>query len=137
MKKWWIIALIIVVIIAIIGAFGTYIYYINYTADKNAIKSKELADEIKDVTIDEDIITTSSKEKVVSSEDYNQEEHYIIKEHNDVIGIFKIDSEKNEVFIKDTEIQTKYLPEIDLINLKSGIVLKSEEEVRSALEDFE
>lgn len=63
--------------------------------------------------------------------------HYELKEHNGVIGIYKIDKLNNKILKKDTHIQTKYLPEIDLTRLNDGIQVVGEEELNSALEDFE
>ena len=138
MNKWWVIALIIGVLIAIILALSIYIYYINYTTDKNTIKSKELADEIKEAITNEEVVTTSSKEAESDSQELNNEKkQYKLKEHNGVIGIFEMNLENNEIFIKDTEIQTRYLPELDLVKLKDGIIVDSEEELNSTLEDFE
>lgn len=138
MNKWWVIALIIGVLIAIILALSIYIYYINYTTDKNTIKSKELADEIKEAITNEEVVTTSSKEAESASQELNNEKkQYKLKEHNGVIGIFEMNLENNEIFIKDTEIQTRYLPELDLVKLKDGIIVDSEEELNSTLEDFE
>ena len=63
--------------------------------------------------------------------------HFELKEHEGVIGIYKIDKLNNRVFREDTQIQTKYLPEMDLIRLKDGIQVIGEEELNSVLEDFE
>ncbi len=138
MKKWWIIALIICALIAIIVALGIYIYYINYTTEKNTIKSKELADDTKKIETNEEILATSSKEtEMVTSNIKSKTKQYILKDHDGVIGIFEINSKNEEILVKDTQIQTKYLPEIDLIKLKNGIIINSEEELSSTLEDFE
>ena len=64
-------------------------------------------------------------------------DHYIVKEHNGVIGIYKLDSVGNEIFVEDTELQIQYLPEIDIIKLKEGITALGQAELNSVLEDFE
>lgn len=64
-------------------------------------------------------------------------DHYIVKEHNGVLGIYKLDENGEEVFERDTEIPTQYLPEIDIVKLKEGITAVGEAELNSVLEDFE
>ena len=65
------------------------------------------------------------------------DEHYIVKQHNGVLGIYKLNTEGEEVFVKDTEIQTQYLPEIDILKLQEGITAIGQAELNSVLEDFE
>lgn len=64
-------------------------------------------------------------------------EHYIVKEHNGVLGIYKLSTTGEEIFERDTEIQTQYLPEIDILKLKEGITAVGQAELNSVLEDFE
>mgnify|MGYP002748557565 FL=1 len=65
------------------------------------------------------------------------DKHYVLRENNGVIAIYKIDDNNKETLRENTQIQTKYLPEIDLIKLKSGIYAIGEEELNSILEGFE
>lgn len=65
------------------------------------------------------------------------DEHYIVKQHNGVLGIYKLNTEGEEVFVKDTEIQTQYLPEIDILKFQEGIKAIGQAELNSVLEDFE
>ena len=65
------------------------------------------------------------------------DKHYVLRENNGVIAIYKIDDNNKETLRENTQIQTKYLPEIDLIKLNSGIYAIGEEELNSILEDFE
>lgn len=64
-------------------------------------------------------------------------EHYVVKEHNGVLGIYKLNENGEEIFVEDTEIQTQYLPEIDILKLKEGITAVGQAELNSVLEDFE
>ena len=57
---------------------------------------------------------------------YKQEEgfcdqHYLIKEHNGVLGIYTIDENGKLQLKEDTEIQTRYLTDVDLEKVKTGI----------------
>ena len=196
MRKFWIIMIIIVVLLALGGSIGIYIYNLKNTSNKNSVKAKELADELKKTLVEEEhnTVTTSSKNikishnsivvkntlykicnheirqtEVIPVELVNKEEkdiqqyykdweikkysptevvlyrekdeycdkHYVLRENNGVIAIYKIDDNNKETLRENTQIQTKYLPEIDLIKLKSGIYAIGEEELNSILEDFE
>lgn len=196
MRKFWIIMIIIVVLLALGGSIGIYIYNLKNTSNKNSVKAKELADELKKTLVEEEqnTVSTSSKNIKISHnsivvkntlykicnheirqteaipvELVNKEEkdiqqyykdweikkysptevvlyrekdeycdkHYVLRENNGVIAIYKIDDYNKETLRENTQIQTKYLPEIDLIKLKSGIYAIGEEELNSILEDFE
>lgn len=196
MRKFWIIMIIIVVLLALGGSIGIYIYNLKNTSNKNSVKAKELADELKKTLVEEEqnTVSTSSKNikishnsivvkntlykicnheirqtEVIPVELVNKEEkdiqqyykdweikkysptevvlyrekdeycdkHYVLRENNGVIAIYKKDDNNKETLRENTQIQTKYLPEIDLIKLKSGIYAIGEEELNSILEDFE
>ena len=196
MRKFWIIMIIIVVLLALGGSIGIYIYNLKNNSNKNSVKAKELADELKKTLVEEEqnTVSTSSKNIKISHnsivvkntlykicnheirqteaipvELVNKEEkdiqqyykdweikkysptevvlyrekdeycdkHYVLRENNGVIAIYKIDDNNKETLRENTQIQTKYLPEIDLIKLKSGIYAIGEEELNSILEDFE
>ena len=196
MRKFWIIMIIIVVLLALGGSIGIYIYNLKNTSNKNSVKAKELADELKKTLVEEEqnTVSTSSKNIKISHnsivvkntlykicnheirqteaipvELVNKEEkdiqqyykdweikkysptevvlyrekdeycdkHYVLRENNGVIAIYKIDDNNKETLRENTQIQTKYLPEIDLIKLKSGIYAIGEEELNSILEDFD
>lgn len=85
-----------------------------------------------------DIIGFSSKEIVLEKE-YSGicGEHYVLKEENGNVTIYKVDENKNETFYKNTDIATEYLADEDKEKLKSGIFVYSKEELNSAIEDFE
>ena len=80
-----------------------------------------------------------SKEEVVLLKEENSfcNKHYLIKEKEGQIAIYKI-KESGEEILKDiTNISVEYLPESDLLNLKSGIRVYGEEELNKTLEDYE
>lgn len=64
-------------------------------------------------------------------------QHYIIREHNGVIGIYILNEEGDEIFKEDTEIATRYLSEEDLQKLQEGIKAIGDEKLHKTLEDFE
>ncbi len=64
-------------------------------------------------------------------------EHYVIKEHNGVLGIYTLDENGIENWKEDTQIQTIYLPEEDIQKLKQGITAIGNSQLHSILEDYE
>lgn len=64
-------------------------------------------------------------------------EHYLVKEHNGVIGIYTLDEYDQETLQEDTEIVTQYLPEEDLAELKIGVKLVGTTSLYNFLENYE
>lgn len=64
-------------------------------------------------------------------------EHYIIKEHNGVLGIYTKNSEGIQEWQEDTEIEVQYLPESDIEEFKVGIEVVGKIELYNFLEDYE
>ena len=67
----------------------------------------------------------------------NCNEHYMVKEHYGVIGIYSINANGEEIFEEDTEISTKYLPETDIELLKKGVKIIGKTKLIEFLEDYE
>lgn len=65
------------------------------------------------------------------------EEHYLVKEHDGVIGIYTLDEYGQENFKEDTEILTQYLPTEDLEELKVGVKLVGQTSLYNFLENYE
>lgn len=85
-----------------------------------------------------DLIGFSSKEIVISKEYPGIcGEHYVLREENGNVVIYKVDERKSETLYKNTDIATEYLTDEDKQKLKSGIFVYSKEELNSAIEDFE
>lgn len=64
-------------------------------------------------------------------------EHYLLKEQDGEIAIFKLDQNNNAIFLEKTDISTEYLTEKDLENIKRGITVYTEKELNKTIEDFE
>lgn len=64
-------------------------------------------------------------------------EHYVLRDENGLIAVYKKSKSGAEFEYKVTDISTQYLPETDKINLKNGYEVKGEEELNKVLEDFE
>ena len=65
-------------------------------------------------------------------------EHFLLKEVEGEIVIYSLDKYDNEKeIIRETGIQTKYLSELDIENLKKGIKVYGKKNLNSIIEDFE
>ena len=66
------------------------------------------------------------------------DEHFLLKDVEGEIIVYKLDKYGNiKETIIETGIQTKYLSEIDIKNLKNGIKVYGNKELKKSLEDFE
>ena len=65
------------------------------------------------------------------------DEHYLLKDEDGYIKIYKLDENDNAKFLYTTEISTKYLSLEDLENIRNGIRVYTEKELNKTLEDFE
>lgn len=66
------------------------------------------------------------------------DEHYMLKDENGHINVYKLDKYgKEKELIEETDVQTKYLSEMDLAELKKGITVYSKIDVNKKIEDFE
>lgn len=65
-------------------------------------------------------------------------EHYLLKDVEGEIVVYALDKyDKEREIIKETGIQTMYLPETDIEDLKEGVKVYSNKELNQLLEDFE
>lgn len=122
--------------------FETYYNKCNHKEVKEEKASKdivnfneeELQEKYKEYTIKQ-----FGVEKVVLQKEINGYcgNHYIIKENNGLIAIYKINSNGTEELFKVTDISIQYLPETDLDNIKDGIEVYGKEKLNKILEDYE
>lgn len=64
-------------------------------------------------------------------------EHYVIKDHNGVLGIYTENDENVQEWKEDTEIETQYLPEKDIEEFRVGVSVFGKTNLYSFLEDYE
>lgn len=79
-----------------------------------------------------------SSTEIVLYKEFNSNcgQHFILKEDNGKITVYKINENSEEVYEK-TEISLEYLSETDKIKIKDGIKVNGIEELNQLLEDFE
>lgn len=64
-------------------------------------------------------------------------QHFLLKEEDGYIAIYKLKQDNSTEFFRMTEIPIEYLAEEDLDKIKSGIKVYTEKELNKTLEDFE
>lgn len=65
-------------------------------------------------------------------------EHYLVKEENGTVTVYALDKYgKEKELVCNTEIQTKYLTENDVENLKTGVTVYGKKELNRLLQDYE
>ncbi len=64
-------------------------------------------------------------------------QHYVVKEHDGVLGIYIEDAEKVQEWLEDTEIEVQYLPEDDIEEFKVGVRVVGKINLNTFLEDYE
>ena len=65
------------------------------------------------------------------------DEHFVVKEENSNIMIYKENQEGIEELYQNTGISTEYLPETDKINLRDGVKVFGIENLNAFIENFE
>lgn len=122
--------------------FEIYYNKCGHTSVKKVFVSEE------DVNKNEEQIAQKYKEWKIRSftkdmiELYKEENkmcdnHYIVKDNEGKIAIYKIDENDNETLMENTEISTKYLPQEDLELLKKGIRANNNNKLQEILSDYE
>ena len=95
---------------------------------------EELQEKYKDFKIKE---FTSTEVTFYEEKEGICEEHYIIRDNNGYVAIYRVDSFGKETLKETTEIVTSYLPQTDREKLKEGIHAIGKEELNARIEDYE
>lgn len=65
------------------------------------------------------------------------EEHYVVRDVDGKVTVFRKDDGGNEILVLATEANTKYLPVEDRNKLESGISIVGKDNLSNLLEDYE
>ena len=86
----------------------------------------------------------SSKDEMDVSTNYEKDDtttknktYYIVKKYDEVISVFFVTEDGQQVKLEDTEILYDLLPPEDQKNFERGIILEKQEDISSLLQDFE
>lgn len=122
--------------------FETIYNKCNHKDVKEEIASKEIVNfneqELKNKYKDYEI-KQFSVEKVILYKEIDEYcgNHFLLKEEEGVVAIYKIKNDGSEELMDLTDISVQYLPEADMLKLKNGIKIYGEKNLDKALEDFE
>ena len=117
-----------------IGCGHTINEYVELPEELVNMTEKELQEEYVDWNIDE-----FSENQIVLSKNMNGNcgEHYILKNVDKKIVVYKIEEDGKETEYLKTEISTEYLTETDKLNMDCGLEVHGTENLNKLLEDFE
>lgn len=95
-------------------------------------------DEIQEKFLEYKIESFASNEVILYQEKEGQcGEHYIVKDNEGQVTVYKILEDGRQEELEVTGITTEYLPETDKINMKKGIQVNGKQELNQLIEDFE
>lgn len=85
------------------------------------------------------ILKEFSKEKIVLYKEFEGDcnEHYMLRDVDGKINIYKLDEIGNETLMDETDIATEFLTNTDKINMENGLIVYGKESLNKLLEDFE
>ena len=80
-----------------------------------------------------------STDKIVLHQELDGQcgEHYMLRDIEGKINIYKLDENGNETLINETDIATEYLTKTDMIDMENGLIVYGKENLNQLLEDFE
>ena len=74
---------------------------------------------------------------ISKSVDENCNEHFIVKDKEGIVTIFRKLEDGNEIEYETTEIATEYLTDTDKINMENGIEVNGIQNLNQLIENFE
>ena len=84
------------------------------------------------------ILNYQKNEIILYQENEGQcDEHYIVKDDNGKVTIYKKTKDGKEELLEETDIAIDYLTETDKINIKNGIEVNGKQNLNQFIEDFE
>lgn len=79
----------------------------------------------------------SNKIELYQEKDGECGEHYMVKDKDGEVAIYKILEDGSQEELETTSITTEYLTETDKINIKNGIQINGKQELNQLIEDYE
>lgn len=108
--------------------------YVEMPSELVNLTQTELEEEYKDWKVEK---FTPTEVILIKEVVGNCNEHYVLKEKDGIIAIYKINGSGNEILLEETGISTEYLTQTDLIKIKQGIEVYGKENLNSIIEDYE
>ena len=117
-----------------------------YTVCGHSIETKQKVDEhlvnktkeeIEDIYFEYNI-EKFNKEEIILLKNKNTQcgEHYIVKNINGFLEIYKIAETGEEILYQKTDISVNYLTDTDKINIEKGLIVEGRDKLNLLLEDY-
>ncbi len=108
--------------------------YINIPKELVNKTKKELEEKYPEWKIE---VFKNNKVELLKTEEGQCEDHYVLKDINGKIIIFKINEKGEETEYQKTDISTEYITETDKVTMKNGLKVYGKENLSQLIEDFE
>ena len=116
------------------GCGHTKVDFVEVPQDFVNLSEDELKDKYSDWNIEKFTDTD-----IVLSKEFNGscDEHFIVKDVNGVVIVFKIKEDGTEEEYQITDIATEYLTDTDKIEMEKGIKVNGKQNLNQLIEDYE
>ena len=116
------------------GCGHTKVDFVEVPQDFVNLSEDELKDKYSDWNIEKFTDTD-----IVLSKEFNGscDEHFIVKDVNGVVIVFKIKEDNTEEEYQVTDIATEYLTDTDKIEMEKGIRVNGKQNLNQLIEDYE
>lgn len=116
------------------GCGHTKVDFVEVPQDFVNLSEDELKDKYSDWNIEKFTDTD-----IVLSKEFNGscDEHFIVKDVNGVVIVFKIKEDGTEEEYQITDIATEYLTDTDKIEMEKGISVNGKQNLNQLIEDYE
>lgn len=116
------------------GCGHTKVDFVEVPQDFVNLSEDELKDKYSDWNIEKFTDTD-----IVLSKEFNGscDEHFIVKDVNGVVIVFKIKEDNTEEEYQVTDIATEYLTDTDKIEMEKGISVNGKQNLNQLIEDYE
>ena len=133
-----VILIMIGIITVLIAIFSDFIIYRPISQNKVGEKAEtEISEVILDECTDE---FENMEEEIIKTNaalDKGNKDHYVLKDNDGKILIYKINDQGKEELYEETEISTEYLPEADKKLINDGLKVEGREKLNEIIESFE
>lgn len=108
--------------------------YLELPKDVVNLTREQVANKYQDFRIEE---FDSNKIVLFKQVDDECGEHYLVKDNEGKVTVYKILEDGSESLFEETDIYTEYLTDTDKENMKEGISVNGKQELNQLIEDFE
>lgn len=108
--------------------------YLELPKDIVNLTKEQVTNKYQDYSIEE---FASNKIVLFKQINDNCGEHYLVKDNEGKVTVYKILEDGSQKLFEETDIYTEYLTDEDRENMKEGISINGKQELNQLIEDFE